>query len=71
MRSPVTGKWLTPELHGNLDGWIQYRKSIPGEHAPESWEAPLTWTLPGVAEVDRMVPRRIDDHRLADGWAPR
>lgn len=29
------------------------------------------WQLPGVAEVDRMVPRRNDDPRLAEGWAPR
>jgi hypothetical protein len=25
------GKWWYPELHGNLHGWIQYRKTIPGE----------------------------------------
>lgn len=24
--------WNRPELHGNLDGWIQYRKTVPGEN---------------------------------------
>ena len=23
--------WLCPQLHGNFDGWIQYRKMCPGE----------------------------------------
>ena len=23
--------WSNPDLHGNLDGWIQYRKTIPNE----------------------------------------
>lgn len=27
----VTGKWMHPELHGNLTGWIQHRKQIPNE----------------------------------------
>jgi hypothetical protein len=26
-------KWHRPSLHGNLNGWIQYRKMIPNEHA--------------------------------------
>jgi thymidylate synthase ThyX len=24
--------WLHPELHGNFNGWIQYRKTLPGEY---------------------------------------
>jgi hypothetical protein len=28
----TTQKYNNPELHGNLDGWIQYRKLIPGEY---------------------------------------
>lgn len=28
--------WTEPSLHGNLRGWIQHRKLIPGEAAPES-----------------------------------
>jgi thymidylate synthase ThyX len=24
--------WQNPHLHGNLPGWIQFRKTIPGEH---------------------------------------
>jgi hypothetical protein len=23
--------WMKPRLHGNLEGWIQYRKTLPGE----------------------------------------
>lgn len=26
------GRWMNPERHGNLVGWQQYRKFIPGEH---------------------------------------
>ena len=25
--------WYRPDLHGNLVGWIQYRKTLPGENA--------------------------------------
>lgn len=24
--------WASPQLHGNLPGWIQYRKQLPGEY---------------------------------------
>ncbi|QDH83934.1 hypothetical protein Axy10_040 [Achromobacter phage vB_AxyP_19-32_Axy10] len=27
-------KWMSPELHGNLNGWIQYRKTLEGENVP-------------------------------------
>jgi thymidylate synthase ThyX len=27
-------EWLYPEHHGNLRGWVQYRKTILGEHVP-------------------------------------
>jgi hypothetical protein len=33
--------WLHPQLHGNLPGWIQARKQIPGEAVaplPDGWE---------------------------------
>jgi hypothetical protein len=23
--------WMHPKLHGNLPGWIQHRKQLPGE----------------------------------------
>lgn len=26
--------WDNPHLHGNFDGWIQHRKTIPNEHVP-------------------------------------
>jgi thymidylate synthase ThyX len=26
--------WMRPELHGNFNGWIQYRKTLPGEYIP-------------------------------------
>ena len=26
--------WDNPELHGNFDGWIQFRKTLPGEYYP-------------------------------------
>ena len=29
-------EWNSPELHGNLTGWIQFRKTIPGEHHSDS-----------------------------------
>ena len=29
--SEECGSWDNPDLHGNLPGWIQYRKTIPGE----------------------------------------
>lgn len=34
--SPVWGEcelpiWEKPRLHGNFDGWVQYRKTLPGE----------------------------------------
>lgn len=28
---PHEGYWEHPELHGNLPGWVQFRKTIPGE----------------------------------------
>lgn len=28
------GAWMKPELHGNLRGWIQYRKTLPNEWVP-------------------------------------
>jgi hypothetical protein len=42
---PITkpAKWDHPELHGNLPGWIQYRKTLPGEAIaplPEGYELP-------------------------------
>ena len=27
---PIAG-WESPKLHGNFDGWIQFRKSLPNE----------------------------------------
>jgi len=27
----IAGKWSNPHLHGNLHGWVQYRKTLPGE----------------------------------------
>lgn len=32
----LTNVWSNPELHGNLDGYIQYRKTIPNEAKMES-----------------------------------
>lgn len=26
------GKWANPKLHGNLTGWVQYRKTLPNEN---------------------------------------
>jgi hypothetical protein len=37
----TTQKFDNPELHGNLDGWIQYRKLIPGEYVGRSSTQPL------------------------------
>lgn len=31
----IDGKWEFPELHGNLTGWIQYRKTLPNEYISE------------------------------------
>jgi thymidylate synthase ThyX len=28
-------KWCKPHLHGNLPGWVQYRKTLPGEAVAE------------------------------------
>ena len=25
-------QWQNPELHGNLHGWVQHRKLLPGEN---------------------------------------
>lgn len=34
--NPVTNSWKFPEMHGNLNGWIQYRKLVPNEaYTPE------------------------------------
>lgn len=30
--------WSNARLHGNLTGWIQYRKTLPRECAAEAWE---------------------------------
>lgn len=27
-------EWAAPQLHGNLHGWIQYRKTLASEHVP-------------------------------------
>jgi hypothetical protein len=37
----VTQKYNNPELHGNLDGWVQYRKLIPGEYVGRSSTQPF------------------------------
>jgi hypothetical protein len=29
----VSGRWYSPELHGNLKGWVQHRKMLSGEAA--------------------------------------
>jgi hypothetical protein len=34
----VPNLWNSPELHGNFVGWIQYRKTIPGEAVMENFE---------------------------------
>lgn len=26
--------WVSPHLHGNLTGWVQYRKTLPNEYVP-------------------------------------
>jgi hypothetical protein len=41
--NPYEGKahWLSPHLHGNLDGWIQYRKLIPGEYVARTSVQPF------------------------------
>jgi thymidylate synthase ThyX len=31
MTNPPLGPWSHPELHGNLKGWVQHRKMLPGE----------------------------------------
>lgn len=31
------GGWDHPKLHGNFEGWIQYRKTIPGEAIMETY----------------------------------
>ena len=30
----IDDMWLNEDLHGNFSGWIQFRKSIPGEFYP-------------------------------------
>jgi hypothetical protein len=37
----TTQKFDNPELHGNLDGWVQYRKLIPGEYIGRSSKQPF------------------------------
>lgn len=40
MKLPYMGEdkhWVHPELHGNLCGWIQYRKTLPHEAHMENW----------------------------------
>lgn len=29
----ISGEWRHPDLHGNLTGWMQFRKMLPGENA--------------------------------------
>lgn len=31
-RDYILKGWKNPELHGNLNGWVQYRKILPGEY---------------------------------------
>jgi thymidylate synthase ThyX len=31
MTNPPLGLWSHPQLHGNLKGWVQFRKTLPGE----------------------------------------
>jgi thymidylate synthase ThyX len=31
-RNDSTGRWVHPDKHGNLHGWIQYRKTLAGEN---------------------------------------
>lgn len=33
----VNGAWVSPKLHGNLTGFIQYRKLLPGENQGASF----------------------------------
>jgi len=35
-RIELTGGWDHPELHGNLTGWIQYRKTFPNEYVEDA-----------------------------------
>ena len=40
-RRPI---WRSPQLHGNFEGWVQYRKMLPGEAIaplPEGYEWPV------------------------------
>lgn len=30
-------RWAQPSLHGNLTGWVQYRKTIPNESVPDGF----------------------------------
>lgn len=32
MFHPLTKRWLSPNRHGNLNGWIQFRKELPNEN---------------------------------------
>lgn len=34
---PDGPNWLNPHLHGNLRGWVQFRKTIPNESAKEGY----------------------------------
>lgn len=54
LRSAITGQWLTPHMHGNLDGWIQYRKTLRDECAPEAW-----WPEP-----ESVTQLRFPNHRV-------
>lgn len=31
-------RWANPELHGNLTGWCQYRKLLPGENQQKTYQ---------------------------------
>lgn len=34
---PTTDNWISPKMHGNLTGYIQFRKTIPNEAIMESY----------------------------------
>lgn len=47
------GAWAAPDLHGNLRGWRQYRKSLPKENMPP---------LPEGYGLDAIYGRHYDKH---------
>lgn len=42
------GRWKNPKLHGNLNGWIQFRKTLPYENATNP-------VPPGLLVPDKML----------------